>query len=99
LKVSQALAALARDDSEKNRLAAAETEAKLAAWHESARITNPDYASVSYPQPYTPGAGATAGAEAGTRNLPVCAGGAAIAPLGDYRLGDPDDPAAAARPD
>jgi tetratricopeptide (TPR) repeat protein len=53
-KVSQALAALEKDDSEKNRLAASESEAKLAAWHESVRMTNPEYASMRYPQPYTP---------------------------------------------
>jgi CHAT domain-containing protein len=53
-KVSQALAALAKDDSERNRLAASETEAKLAAWDESVRVTNPEYASVRYPQPYSP---------------------------------------------
>jgi len=53
-KVSAALAALAKEDSEKNRLVAAETEGKLAAWHEAVRVTNPEYASVRYPQPYTP---------------------------------------------
>jgi len=53
-KVSQALAALAKDDSEKNQLAAAEAEGKLAAWQEAVRVTNPEYASVRYPQPYTP---------------------------------------------
>jgi CHAT domain-containing protein len=53
-KVSAALAALAKEDSEKNRLVAAETEGKLAAWHELVRVTNPEYASVRYPQPYTP---------------------------------------------
>jgi len=54
LKVSAALAALAKDDSEKNRLVAAETEGELAAWQEAVRVTNPEYASVRYPQPYTP---------------------------------------------
>jgi CHAT domain-containing protein len=53
-RVSQALAALAKDDSDKNRRTASETEAKLAAWHESVRVTNPEYASMHYPQPYTP---------------------------------------------
>jgi hypothetical protein len=53
-KVSQALEALSKDNSEKNRLAASESEAKLAAWHESVRVTNPEYASMRYPQLYTP---------------------------------------------
>ncbi len=53
-KVSQALAALAKEDSAKNQEAAAKAESALAAWHESARITNPEYASLRYPQPYTP---------------------------------------------
>ena len=53
-KVSQALGALAKEDSEKNQLAAAEPEAKLAAWHEAVRVTNPEYAALRYPQPYTP---------------------------------------------
>lgn len=53
-KVSEALAALARDDSKQNQLAAAEAEGKLAEWQEAVRVTNPEYASVRYPQPYTP---------------------------------------------
>ena len=53
-KVSQSLAALAKEDSAKHQETAEEAEGALAAWHESARITNPEYASIRYPQPYTP---------------------------------------------
>lgn len=53
-KVSQALVALGKEDSERNRRAAAESEGKLAAWEESLRLTNPEYAAVRFPRPYSP---------------------------------------------
>ena len=53
-RVSQALRALENEDSERNRLATEEAEAKLVSWHESLRLKNTEYASLRYPQPYTP---------------------------------------------